>query len=149
MLQRGVGTLQYCSTLGESSACQVPIGAVAAWWFDNPHQKVVPRSRIHRSTSHLSYIMRCDAKHSAFVNRRLLTTFYGFPSVAEQGHIRESWMSRVKHPMLRLSQNVTSQPTCWYDYHATRRDASATGSGGGRGEKQVSRKHWFTNNELS
>ena len=30
------------------------ICAVAAWWFDSPHQKVVPRSRIPRSTSHLS-----------------------------------------------------------------------------------------------
>ena len=29
--------------------------AEAASWFDNPHQKVVPRSRIPRSTSHLSY----------------------------------------------------------------------------------------------
>ena len=34
--------------LSENSACQVPICAVAAWWFDTPHQKVVPRSRIPR-----------------------------------------------------------------------------------------------------
>ena len=25
-----------------------------AWWFDNPHRKVAPRSRIPRSTSHFS-----------------------------------------------------------------------------------------------
>ena len=31
------------------------ICAVAAWWFDNPHQKVVPRSQISRSTSHFSW----------------------------------------------------------------------------------------------
>ena len=30
------------------------IFAVAAWWFDNPHQKAVPRRRIPRSTSHFS-----------------------------------------------------------------------------------------------
>ena len=38
-----------------SSACQVPICAEAAWLFDNPHQQVVPRSRIPRSASHFSY----------------------------------------------------------------------------------------------
>ena len=38
-----------------NAACQVSICAVAAWWFDNPHQKVVPRSRIPRSTSHFSH----------------------------------------------------------------------------------------------
>ena len=40
------------STIFVSTKC---ICAVAAWRFDNPHQKVVPRSRIPRSTSHLSY----------------------------------------------------------------------------------------------
>ena len=44
------------------------------------------------------------AKPSALFNRRLVTTCYGFPSAAEQEHVRKSWMSRVKHPMLRLSQ---------------------------------------------
>ena len=34
------------------------ICAVAAWWFDNPHRKVFPRSRIPRSTSHFSYQSR-------------------------------------------------------------------------------------------
>ena len=33
------------------------ICAVAAWWFDNPRQKVVPRSRIPRNTSHFSYLV--------------------------------------------------------------------------------------------
>ena len=28
--------------------------------------------------------------------------------VAEQEHVRKSWKSRVRHPMLRLSQNVTT-----------------------------------------
>ena len=55
VLLSGVGTLRYLLILGENSACQVPICAVAAWWFDNPHPKVVPRSQIPRSTSHLSY----------------------------------------------------------------------------------------------
>ena len=32
----------------------MPVRAVAAWWFDNPRQKVVPGSRIPSSTSHLS-----------------------------------------------------------------------------------------------
>ena len=43
-----------------------------------------------------------------FVNRRLVTTFYGVLIVAEKEHVRNSWMSRVKHPMLRLSRNVTT-----------------------------------------
>ena len=50
VLLRGVGTLRLLLILGENSACQVPICAVAAWWFDNPHRKVVPRS-----TSNFSY----------------------------------------------------------------------------------------------
>ena len=44
---------------GRHSTTFVPtkcICAVAAWWFDNPDQKVVPRSRIPRSTSHFLYI---------------------------------------------------------------------------------------------
>ena len=40
------------STISVSTKC---IFAVAAWRFDNPHQKVVPRSRISRSTSPFSY----------------------------------------------------------------------------------------------
>ena len=48
------------------------------------------------------------ARHSAFVNRRLVTTFYGCSIVAEQEHVRKSRISRVKHPMLRLSQNDTT-----------------------------------------
>ena len=55
VLLRGVGTLRYLLILSKNSPCQVPICAVAAWWFDNPHQKVVPRSWIPRSTSHFSY----------------------------------------------------------------------------------------------
>ena len=47
-------------------------------------------------------------KHSAFFNRLLVTTFYGFPIVGEQEHVRQSWMSRVKHTILRLSQNATT-----------------------------------------
>ena len=45
---RGVGTLRCCV----STKC---IFAVAAWWFDDPNQKVVPRRWIPRSTSHLYY----------------------------------------------------------------------------------------------
>ena len=41
VLLGGVGTLWYLSILSESSACQVPIRAMAAWWFDNLHPKVV------------------------------------------------------------------------------------------------------------
>ena len=40
------------STIFLSTKC---ICAVAVWCFDNPHQKVVPRSRIPRSTSHFSH----------------------------------------------------------------------------------------------
>ena len=43
VLLRGVGTVRYSLILGDDSACQVPICAVSAWWFDNPRQKVVPR----------------------------------------------------------------------------------------------------------
>ena len=39
VLPRGVGTLRHLLILGESYACPVPICAVAARWFDNPHQK--------------------------------------------------------------------------------------------------------------
>ena len=55
VLLRGVGTLRHYSILSEHSACQVPICAVATRWFDTPRQQVVPRSRIPRSTSLLSY----------------------------------------------------------------------------------------------
>ena len=54
VLLRRVGTLLYLLILREKYACQVPICAVAAWWFDNPRQRVVPRSRNLRRTSHLS-----------------------------------------------------------------------------------------------
>ena len=54
VLLRGVGTLCSFLILSENSACQVPICAVAAWLYDNPHQQVVPRSRIPRSISHFS-----------------------------------------------------------------------------------------------
>ena len=47
VLVRGVGTPRYSF----STRC---ICAVAAWRFDNLHPKVVPRSRIPRSTSHVS-----------------------------------------------------------------------------------------------
>ena len=43
-----------------------------------------------------------------FLNLCLVTAFYGFPVPAEQKHTIKSWMSRVKHPKLRLSQNVTT-----------------------------------------
>ena len=43
-----------------------------------------------------------------FVNRRLVTIVYGCSIVAEQEHTIQSWTSRVKHPMLRLSQNFMS-----------------------------------------
>ena len=39
---------------------------------------------------------------------RYVTTCYGVSMVAEQGHVRQSWMSRVKQPMLRPSRNVTT-----------------------------------------
>ena len=58
VLLRGVGTLRYLLILGDISACRVPICAVAARWFDNPRQKLLPRSRIPRSTSHFSCIPR-------------------------------------------------------------------------------------------
>ena len=35
--------------------------------------------------------------------------------VAEHDRVRMSWMSRVKHPRLRLSQKVTTQPTYLHD----------------------------------
>ena len=50
---KGVGTLRYLLILGENSACQVPICAAAARWLDSPRPKVVHRSQIPRSTSHL------------------------------------------------------------------------------------------------
>ena len=54
VLLRGIGTLRYLLILRVNSACQVPICAVAARWFDNEHQQLVPRSQISRSTSHFS-----------------------------------------------------------------------------------------------
>ena len=41
-------------------------------------------------------------------NRRVVATFYGVSIVAEQEHVRTYSMSREKHPVLRLSQNVTT-----------------------------------------
>ena len=43
------------ATICFSTKC---IRAVAACWFDNPHQKVVPRNRIPRSTSHFSQCLQ-------------------------------------------------------------------------------------------
>ena len=51
-----------------------------------------------------------------FVYHRCVTTFYGVSIIAEQEHVRKSWMSRVKHPMLRLNQNVTTWSTCSYGH---------------------------------
>ena len=53
-------------------------------------------------------------------NCRLVTTFYDFPLVAEQGHVRKSWMSRVKYPMLRLHQHTCTTQTTRYRVHAGR-----------------------------
>ena len=64
VLLRGVGTLRYLLILSENSACQVPICAVAAWWSDNTHQQVVPRSQIPRTTSHFSYSLGARFSHS-------------------------------------------------------------------------------------
>ena len=42
-------------------------------------------------------------------SHRLVTAFYTFPIVvAEQEHVRKTSMSRVRDPMFRLSQNVTT-----------------------------------------
>ena len=50
---RVVGTLQHLLILSENSASQVPICAVSACRFDNPHQKWLRGAgRIPRSTSH-------------------------------------------------------------------------------------------------
>ena len=62
---------------------------------------------------HLADPMRVDVINrrlfiTALFNCRGVTTFYGFPTVAEQDHVRKSWRSRVEHPMLLLSQNVTT-----------------------------------------
>ena len=45
------------------------ICAVAAWWFDNPRQKVVPRSRIPRSTFHFSGCTRSGRETSAYMSQ--------------------------------------------------------------------------------
>ena len=37
-----------------------------------------------------------------------LSIYIYISTVAEQGRGMQSWMSRAKHPMLRLSQNVTT-----------------------------------------
>ena len=54
-------------------------------------------------------------RHSAFFNRRLVTTFYLCSIAAEQEHVRKSSNCRLKHPMLRLSQHVTTYQTYLYD----------------------------------
>ena len=45
---------------------------------------------------------------SSSYNRRLVTICYGVSIVAEQEDVRQSWMARVKHPMLRLTK-----PNCY------------------------------------
>ena len=42
-----------CDVLSTQCIC-----AVAAWWFDDPRQKVVPGSRIPRSTSHFVVFLK-------------------------------------------------------------------------------------------
>ena len=64
--------------------------AVAAGWSDNPHQQVVPRSRIPRTTSHFSYFGRGDLSvcplggftgaHESFTSNRR-----GVPRGSRQG----------------------------------------------------------------
>ena len=57
----------------------------------------------------------CSFCSMAFSPEKLVVkTLYGCSIVAEQEHIRKSWTSSVKHPMLRLGQSVTTQPTCSY-----------------------------------
>ena len=74
VLLRWVGTVQYVLVLSENSACQVPICALAAWWFKDPLNKVVPRSRIPRSTSHVSY----DAHMYTHKQVRARTATHGY-----------------------------------------------------------------------
>ena len=65
VLLRGVGTLRYSF----STRC---ICAAAAWRFDNPHQKVVPRSQTPRSTSRFSYPTVGRASGRGVVGKPLL-----------------------------------------------------------------------------
>ena len=69
---------------------------------------IVYYSRLNsqQSSSVITYGVSRDVL--CFVNRRLVTPCYGASIVAKQGHVRQSWMSRVKHPILRLSQHVTT-----------------------------------------
>ena len=51
------------------------------------HNILVTTSLKHNIASHITLV------HSAFVKRRVVTTSYGVSIVAEQEHIRQSWMS--------------------------------------------------------
>ena len=87
----------HCLTLSDISACQVPICAVAADGLT-----------IHTNKWFLGAGFLGELPDSHFFIRRLVTTCYGVSIVAEQELVIKSWMSRVKHPMLRLSQSVTT-----------------------------------------
>ena len=67
-------------------------------------------SRLAKSCQSSSVIAQgvSPGNMSPCVDCRLVATFYGSQIDAEQEHVRQSCMSRVKHPMLRLSQNVTT-----------------------------------------
>ena len=104
VLLRGVGSLRYGLILSENSACQAPICAAAAWWFDNPRQQVVPRSQIPRSTSHLSYSVCCSHR---VAERRPLDRG---PRAESVQHIaRSAWGRCTPH----LPAKIIPAKTCW------------------------------------
>ena len=85
------------------------------------------------------------ARQAAFRIRLLVTTCYGVSIVAEQEHVRKSWTSRVKHPMLRLikmyrlPQHTCTACTVRYGTlrHGTARNGTAWQSGSIRAKANV------------
>ena len=66
--------------------------------------------RVHERPGQVNWVSHtkvAQSHHNTGLSVRI-TTFYGFPIVAEQEHVRRLGMSPVKHPMLRLSQNITT-----------------------------------------
>ena len=63
--------------------------------------KVIPKKLSHNTGPFARDVPAC-------FNRRLVATLYVVSIVAEREHARKSWMARVKHTMLRLSQNITT-----------------------------------------
>ena len=99
-------------TIWFSTKC---ICAVATWWFDNPHKKVVPRSRIPRRTSHFSYGSRPRLCRCFVGKRRLEDAMSKFSDKAPGQRGRRTVDAYSIHWLIVVFLCISYIfPICWY-----------------------------------